>query len=93
MSIEAIEPDITTPRGRRMRVINRICFKHGVLWCEVYDHDRSSKLTPVKREIIVFLRDEEGMSFPQIGAFMDRDHSTVMYNYRIEKKRLESVQS
>ena len=48
---------------------------------------RGSHLVRVRDATICRLRDELGLSFPQIGGALNRDHSTIITAYRRAKAR------
>lgn len=42
------------------------------------------------RQIAQYLCRQDGMSYPQIGRLMHRDHSTVMYSCRVVEERMRA---
>jgi hypothetical protein len=67
---------------RRTRWLHAICAHHGVTWDEVIGTWRAHHLVAVRWACAVFLRDDWGMSYSQIGKLMRRDHSTIIYSVR-----------
>lgn len=51
--------------------------KHHVLVGEMLGRGRSPSLVRARADLFVALR-HLGMSYPEIGAMLDRDHTTVM---------------
>jgi chromosomal replication initiation ATPase DnaA len=66
-------------------LIEGVCHRHGVTVSELKSLSRKGALTKARRDIIVYLRDKVGFSFPAIGVLINRDHSTVIRIYEREK--------
>jgi chromosomal replication initiation ATPase DnaA len=45
---------------------------------QIRSHDQHKSITKVRKVTYTLIRDLTGMSYPEIGAYMNRDHSTVM---------------
>lgn len=68
-----------TPRVRLYACI--AAANHGTTINRVMGQSRSRPEVQARWEVMRRLRDD-GFSLPQIGAWMDRDHSTVLYGIR-----------
>lgn len=81
------------PPGVRS-VIQSIAQKHNI---PVYDVMSQSRLRPIVRcrwEIWSILKDE-GRSYPRVGGFFHKDHTTVLYGvtrHRALQPRLEAAE-
>ncbi len=71
-----------TPVDRRTRWLRAICEHHGVTWEDVIGECRAQHLVTARWACAVFLRDDWGMSYTQVGKLMHRDHSTIIYSIR-----------
>jgi chromosomal replication initiation ATPase DnaA len=54
----------------------------GVDWRRLVEADRSRLVYAVRRATWWLLREVVGLSYPQIGRLLKRDHSTVIYGCR-----------
>lgn len=67
--------------SRRLKLlILPVLQEYDVAWSILVSPSRMHKLKEPRREIWALLR-EEGMSFPQIAALCNRDHTTILYGY------------
>ena len=57
--------------------IQDILDKHGFTFAEVQSRQRDARLIACKKEIAQYLRDK-GYSYPRIGNFMNKNHTSVM---------------
>jgi hypothetical protein len=53
---------------------------------------RRTKSLPLvtSRQLFCYLARREGFSFPMIGKYLHRDHTTVLYSVRVFRRRLET---
>jgi chromosomal replication initiation ATPase DnaA len=54
----------------------------GIPWHRLIEADRSRMVYAVRRATWWLLREIAGLSYPQIGRLLKRDHSTVIYGCR-----------
>lgn len=65
-----------------MREIEVICYKRKVLQEHLFGRDRRPRAVEARRDVIDLLRAAPYQwSWPEIGAFLKRDHTTIMYNH------------
>ena len=57
--------------------IQDILDKHGFTFAEVQSRQRDARLIACKKEIAQYLRDK-GYSYPRIGNFMNKHHTTII---------------
>lgn len=65
--------------------IQDILDKHGFTFAEVESRQRDARLIACKKEIAQYLRDK-GFSYPRIGNFMNKHHTTIMNLVEKNKK-------
>lgn len=75
-----------TPHERRMAHVRDVCEQHGVSVKEVLGKSKLPKIVEV-RQILFWDFREDGMSFPEIGRFFGRDHTTVISGMKQAMKR------
>jgi chromosomal replication initiation ATPase DnaA len=62
-------------------IAKKICAKYDLDWERVRGKERFAFLIPCRQHIMYALR-EYGLSLPQIGILMNRDHTTILHGYR-----------
>lgn len=81
---------LETPPSDRPRlgteVIRRVAEMFKVTPQDIVGKARHRILIDARCAVALILR-ERGLSYPQIGRFMDRDHSTVIHNVRLAHER------
>lgn len=70
------------------RIISEVCQKYGVTLNDIKSARRSQYLAIPRQEICYRLRRETGLSFPQMGKMLNRDHSTQLHSARKYEQRL-----
>jgi chromosomal replication initiation ATPase DnaA len=60
----------------------------GIEPAQIFDHYRVSEVNLARFAVYMISRDASKLSFPTIGYYLDRDHSTVVYGYWMAKKRI-----
>jgi hypothetical protein len=72
------------------RIKQEVCAKHQVSLLDIIADRRDRISAAARQELCYRLSTETGMSFPQIGRTVGgRDHTTIMYNVRRHKARLQ----
>lgn len=71
-----------TPREKNIEAINQIAYTHGYTAEHILSHSKQRKLVVARRECIAMLR-AKGLSTPQIGKIMNRDHSTIVHALQV----------
>jgi chromosomal replication initiation ATPase DnaA len=77
---EGYREDVYEPRVRRksaQALAEQVARRHGISVEELFARKRMRHLFVARAELYRLLRDQ-GWSLPAIGAFVGRDHSTVM---------------
>lgn len=73
---------ILTARDIAKAVVAEVCDKHNVAVNDVMSLRRSKSIVAARHEVCWRLREETNWSMPQIGRFMGRDHTSVLYGCR-----------
>jgi chromosomal replication initiation ATPase DnaA len=69
-------------------LFDRLCQLNGTTRREVLIKNRNGSVA-MKRHIICYLMREVGQfSFPCIGSFINRDHSTIMHSCGLVRRRI-----
>lgn len=76
-----------TPRAKIMAEIRAVCERHNVCMADVMGLSRYREHVAARYEVFYILRNDYGMSMPQIGALMGRDHTVVMYGIKRHMER------
>lgn len=69
------------PRNRQ-RIIAEVAAKHDLTVTSLKGERRTRPFVRARQEAFYRLRAELRLSFPQIGAIFDRDHTTVLHGVR-----------
>jgi chromosomal replication initiation ATPase DnaA len=67
------------PERTPEKVLAFIAERYGVSEDELRNHSRIPKLVLPRQILMYILRNELKMSLPDIGRFLGRDHSTILY--------------
>ncbi len=70
-----------------MHLIEQVAAYYGIDPREIVSHKRSKHLVRARHVCFYVMRKRFGLSYPQIGQIMHRDHSTVIY--AVEKMWLD----
>ena len=65
----------------------------GVKLPVILGDSRSKWIVEIRMEMVVYFRDILGKSYPQIGRFLRRDHTSVISLYRKHQRRLIESQT
>jgi hypothetical protein len=69
-------------------VVNAVADRHGIAPEDILGSSRKRPVMLARFECMYRLRVEYKMSYPAIGARLDRDHSTVMHGVRVMHRRV-----
>lgn len=87
-SFEAVAPLVATLRASMvLGEVNDNLRRWGVSIEAVVGDGRSSHVARVRHWVTWVLRDVAGLSYPQIGALVRRDSSTILAGVRLAKSR------
>ena len=81
-----------TPGERTEREVEKIIRDNGLVWRDVFSDDRRRKVVRVRAFIVRMLR-ARGWSYPVIGRYLGRDHSSIMHlmdRYLTDDERREN---
>jgi len=70
---------------KRDRVIEVICKFNKVDFQEIISKSRKREVTKARQLLCHFLYEKTNMNLIKIGEFINRDHSTVIYNKDVVK--------
>lgn len=68
----------------------RILTAHDVYWKEIVSHDRRKNLKLPRADVYRYLRSLD-WSYPEIGRFCNRDHSSILYAIEADDERRKEV--
>lgn len=77
-----------TPRQKTMQDVAAVCRVYQVTVAEVMAPGRKVRTVLARQAVMWMLRFSRGMSFPQIGAILRRDHSTVVWGIGRHDERI-----
>ncbi len=66
-------------------LVTDIAHDHGQLLTMVLGKSRKRPVVAARRAVIVALR-ERGLSLPEIGALIGRDHTSVLHHLRVAER-------
>jgi len=84
------EPLVLRPRGWWKVVVNEVCEKYGVSQEDLCGDRRGVYLVRARHEAYFRIRMETGLSFPNIGDRLHRDHTSIQYGVRRHIERVSS---
>jgi len=74
-----------TPREKNIQLIRDIASQHKVTFRDVMGPDRHRYIIMARFKCYRALR-QRGLSYPQIGAIMNRDHTAIIHGIRVLEK-------
>jgi hypothetical protein len=75
--------------GKSKQIIADVCMRHTVSINDLKSPCREARIVRARQEAIYLLRENTLLSFPQIAAIFNRDHTTCIHAY--QKLRAERV--
>lgn len=69
--------------------IRKECFRRRIPLKILFSSSRRRTIVPFRQEMFYDLRENFGMTFPEIGKMFDKDHTTIIHGYYRHKARLE----
>jgi chromosomal replication initiator protein len=91
-------PPIEIPRfllGRRptmraaRQILELVCLEFGFTAEQLLNKDRHRSIAEARQIAVWLLRTSRGLSYPEIGLLLQRDHTTIMSNYRSIERRMK----
>lgn len=64
---------------RRREIAAQVCEQHGLTFNDLKGPRRTVKISLARHILMYRLRHELGISTPQIGQFLNRDHTSVLH--------------
>lgn len=80
-----------TPREASLKIIKDTAGKYRLTSEQLIGHSRFKELVLARHEAFYLLQ-RKGLSTPQIGRLMNRDHSTVIHGIREHINRIERAE-
>lgn len=71
-----------TPREKNLAAIGEIAESYGFTVDDMIGKRKHKMLMKARRECVAMLR-AKGLSTPQIGKIMNRDHSTIVHSLQV----------
>lgn len=72
---------VRTPYERAMDEIGLIALRHGITRDDILSRKKSRHIVEARNHCFWHFR-QSGKSYPQIGRFFNRDHTTVLHGVR-----------
>ena len=80
-----------TPRQRTMRDVEAVARIHDVPLAAIFSERRDRKAARARQAVMWMLRFSKGWSYPAIGKFLNRDHTSVTFGVGRHEMRLGKV--
>lgn len=71
-------------------IIQECCFELGIDYDKVLTATRKAPVVRARFMSIAIMRDYAGLSFPEIGRSLNRDHSSIMYLYKVHGNEMDT---
>ena len=71
------------------KVLAGVAKKHGIPAAEILSEMQDARIIPARHELMYRLRREALWSYPRIGRFCNRDHTTCMFGERKHLARID----
>lgn len=69
-------------------IIAEVCAKHRITWGQLVSNRRSPTYSWPRQEVYWRAHKETALSYPEIGAALGRDHTTVIYGVKAHERRV-----
>lgn len=80
--------EVPPPPAAMMRdIANRVAGRHSLTMADLSGRSKSRHIAIARQEAMWEVWQTTGYSFPRIGAFFKRDHTTVLHNVRVHARR------
>lgn len=74
-------------------ILTRSAAVHSVEPREILGESRCKAIAHIRQEVMWLLKQEDRWSLPQIGQFLNRDHTSVLHGVRAHQARLDAQTS
>jgi len=71
------------------QLVADIALIYGISTTDIYSKRRTRKICAARHHVMFEISHRTEWSLPQIGRFLDRDHTTVLHGIRLHKERIE----
>lgn len=85
---EKPKQDPKHPLSPAQLIIYKVALKHGLTIADIMGRRRKTPIVLARQEAMYELHKTGKYSFPQIGRFMKRDHTTILHGCRKMEKAL-----
>lgn len=85
--------NVTYGEPTLLSIFIEVCDKHGVSANEMRGERKHPIYTQARQEFYYRAKKETTRSYPVIGRFINRDHSTVLKGIKVYEARLEDQQN
>jgi chromosomal replication initiator protein len=75
------------------KILYQVAMKHGVSPSDITSVYKTKHIVAARYEAFYRMREELKISFPRIGMYLGRDHTTVLAGYRKHAARLAQEQT
>lgn len=69
------------------RIIARFAVEHDITVADLKSKKRDHRISHLRQDLMLELRENTELSLPQIGRLFGRDHTTVLHGLRMATKR------
>jgi chromosomal replication initiation ATPase DnaA len=73
---------VRTTTRHTTRVLQEVAREHDVTVVQILSRDRHRITVRARQDAAYALREQLGLSFPQIARILERDHTTIQYAVR-----------
>ncbi len=77
-------------QNRATVILAEVALRYGLSISEILGRSRVRSKVEARQEAMWLIRCRLNMSYPELGAFFDRDHTTCMHGVRAHNSRLRS---
>lgn len=78
-------------RPTMRQLAQQVADEHGLTLDDLTGPSRTDTIVRARQEAMAVIRANTRFSFPQIGRFFNRDHTTVIYSVRAYEARQDRV--
>lgn len=72
--------------GRMAQIVQQVSQETGIRWTSIMSNKRTRHIAHA-RQLVMYVARREGFTLGEIGAFLGRDHTTIMHGVRSEEQR------
>jgi chromosomal replication initiator protein len=67
-----------------------MCLKHKVTRQDIMSHRRQAPIVKARQEAMYLIKNNTAWSYPQIGRYFGKDHTTVLHAVQLMDRRIAS---